>query len=34
MLETKKADDSRLTDSQEVEAAIGKIPFAILTRGT
>ena len=33
-LETEKADDSRETESQELEVAIGKISFAILTRGT
>jgi hypothetical protein len=34
LLETEKANDSRLTESQEVEVAIWKIPFAILTRET
>jgi hypothetical protein len=34
LLETEKANDSEQSESQEEEVAIGKIPFAILTKGT
>ena len=34
LLETEKANDSKQTESQAVEMAIGKISFAILTKWT
>jgi hypothetical protein len=34
LLEAEKANDSKQTESQEEEVVIGKIPFAILTKGT